>query len=125
MSWGFPSHKNTIFLTMRTNMTFPRWEKTSTGTGRPSAVHKQEGTVRDRNMCRLVTVERGLRLRRTKKGNVKENRQVNWALLLLSSSSSPLSSSTSSSSVSPLCRVSTLIFLRQTMSLGNTVLELF
>ena len=29
------------------------------------------------------------------------------------------------SSVSPLCRVSTLIFLRQTMSLGNTVLQLF
>jgi hypothetical protein len=28
-------------------------------------------------------------------------------------------------SVSPLCRVSTLIFLRQTMSLGNTVLQLF
>jgi hypothetical protein len=27
--------------------------------------------------------------------------------------------------VSPLCRVSTLIFLRQTMSLGNTVLQLF
>jgi len=30
-----------------------------------------------------------------------------------------------SSSVSPLCRVSTLIFLRQTMSLGNIVLQLF
>jgi hypothetical protein len=29
------------------------------------------------------------------------------------------------SSVSPLCRVSTLIFLRQTMSLGNTLLQLF
>ena len=29
------------------------------------------------------------------------------------------------SSVSPLCRVSTLIFLRQSMSLGNTVLQLF
>jgi hypothetical protein len=29
------------------------------------------------------------------------------------------------SSVSPLCKVSTLIFLRQTMSLGNTVLQLF
>ena len=28
-------------------------------------------------------------------------------------------------SVSPLCRVSTLIFLRKTMSLGNTVLQLF
>jgi len=42
-------------------------------------------------------------------------------LLLLSSSSS----SSSSSSVSPLCRVSTLVFLRQTMSLGNTVLQLF
>jgi len=28
-------------------------------------------------------------------------------------------------SVSPLCRVSTLIFLRQTMSLGNIVLQLF
>jgi hypothetical protein len=28
-------------------------------------------------------------------------------------------------SVSPLCRVSTLIFLRQTMSLRNTVLQLF
>jgi hypothetical protein len=26
---------------------------------------------------------------------------------------------------SPLCKVSTLIFLRQTMSLGNTVLQLF
>jgi hypothetical protein len=30
-----------------------------------------------------------------------------------------------SSSVSPLRRVSTFIFLRQTMSLGNTVLQLF
>jgi len=39
-----------------------------------------------------------------------------YSLLLLSSSSS---------SVSPLCRVSTLIFLRRTMSLGNTVLQLF
>jgi hypothetical protein len=29
------------------------------------------------------------------------------------------------SAVSPLCRVPTLIFLRQTMSLGNTVLQLF
>jgi len=29
------------------------------------------------------------------------------------------------SPVSPLCRVSTLIYLRQTMSLGNTVLQLF
>ena len=43
-------------------------------------------------------------------------------LLLLSSLSS--SSSYSSSSISPLCRVSTRIFLRQTMSLGNTVLQL-
>ena len=31
----------------------------------------------------------------------------------------------SSSSSSPLCRVFILIFLRQTMSLGNTVLQLF
>jgi hypothetical protein len=31
----------------------------------------------------------------------------------------------SSSSVSPLCKVFTLIFLRQTMSLGSTVLQLF
>ena len=30
-----------------------------------------------------------------------------------------------SSSLSPLCRVSTHIFLRQTMSLGNTLLQLF
>ena len=30
---------------MRTNiLTFPRWEKTSTGAGQPSAGHKQEGT---------------------------------------------------------------------------------
>ena len=36
-----------------------------------------------------------------------------------------LASSPSSSSVSPSCRISTLIFLRQTMSLGNTVLQLF
>ena len=36
-----------------------------------------------------------------------------------------LSSSSSSSSSSPLCRVFILIFLRQTMSLGNTVLQLF
>ena len=36
-----------------------------------------------------------------------------------------LSSSSSSSSSSPLCRVFTLIFLRQTMSLGNRVLQLF
>ena len=34
-------------------------------------------------------------------------------------------SSSSSSSSSPLCRVFILIFLRQTMSLGNTVLQLF
>ena len=40
-------------------------------------------------------------------------------LLLLSSSSS------SSSSSSPLCRVFILIFPRQTMSLGNKVLQLF
>jgi hypothetical protein len=44
---------------------------------------------------------------------------VSIPLLLL------LSSSSSSSLVSPLCRVTTLIFLRQTMSLGNTVLQLF
>ena len=43
-------------------------------------------------------------------------------LLLLSSSSS---SSLSSSSSSPLCRAFILIFLRQTMSLANTVLQLF
>ena len=36
-----------------------------------------------------------------------------------------LSSSSSSSSSYPLCRVFILIFLRQTMSLGNTVLQLF
>jgi hypothetical protein len=30
-----------------------------------------------------------------------------------------------SSSLSPLCRVSTHIFPRQTMSLGNTLLQLF
>jgi hypothetical protein len=36
-----------------------------------------------------------------------------------------LSSSSSSSSSSPLCRVFILVFLRQTMSLGNTVLQLF
>ena len=36
-----------------------------------------------------------------------------------------LSSSLSSSSSSPLCRVFILIFLRETMSLGNTVLQLF
>ena len=36
-----------------------------------------------------------------------------------------LSSSSSSSSSSPLCRVFILIFLRQTMSLENTVLQLF
>jgi len=29
------------------------------------------------------------------------------------------------SPISPLCRVSTLIFLRQTVSLGNTVMQLF
>jgi len=36
-----------------------------------------------------------------------------------------LSSSSSSSSTSTLCRVLIRIFLRQTMSLGNTVLQLF
>jgi hypothetical protein len=36
-----------------------------------------------------------------------------------------LSSSSSSSSLSPLCRVSTHTFPRQTMSLGNTLLQLF
>ena len=44
--------------------------------------------------------------------------QLNILLLLLSSSSS-------SSSSSPLCWVFILIFVRQTMSLGNTVLQLF
>ena len=39
--------------------------------------------------------------------------------------SQELSSSSSSSSSSPLCRVIILIFLRQTVSLGNTVLQLF
>ena len=39
-----------------------------------------------------------------------------WLLLLLISSPPPSS---------PLCRVFILIFLRQTMSLGNTVLQLF
>ena len=48
------------------------------------------------------------------KGDTEDN-----LLLLLSLPS------LSSSSVPPLCRVSTLIFLRQTMSLGNTVLQLF
>jgi hypothetical protein len=43
-----------------------------------------------------------------------------WPLLLLL-----LSSSSSSSSSSPLCRVSTHIFPRQTMSLRNTLLQLF
>ena len=37
----------------------------------------------------------------------------------------PVSSSSSSPPSSPLCRVFILIFLRQTMSLGNTVLQLF
>ena len=46
-------------------------------------------------------------------------------LLLLSSSSTSSSSSSSSSSPSPLCRLFILTFLRQTMSLGNTVLRLF
>jgi len=49
---------------------------------------------------------------------IAEKKQLNCddtkLLLLLSSSSS-----------SPLCRVFILIFLRQTMSLGNTVLQLF
>ena len=45
-------------------------------------------------------------------------------LLLLSSSSLSLSSSSLLSS-SPLCRLFILMFLRQTMSLGNTVLQLF
>jgi hypothetical protein len=44
---------------------------------------------------------------------------ISTSLLLLSSSSS------SSSSSSPLYRVFILIFVRQTMSLGNTVLQLF
>jgi len=47
--------------------------------------------------------------------------QLNILLLLLLLS---LSSSSSSSS-SPLCRVFIFIFLRRTMSLGNTVLQLF
>ena len=36
-----------------------------------------------------------------------------------------ISSSSSSSSLSPLCRVFIHIFLRQTMSIGNTVFQLF
>jgi hypothetical protein len=41
---GFPSHKNTTFLTMRTNiLTSPQWDKTATGFGEPSTSHQQEG----------------------------------------------------------------------------------
>ena len=46
---------------------------------------------------------------------------IRLLLLLLSSSTSLLSSSSSS----PLCRVFILIFLTQTMSLGNKMLQLF
>ena len=53
-------------------------------------------------------------------GTDRLSRNVGKELLLL------LSSSSSSSSLSsPLCRVFILIFLRQTMPLGNTVLQLF
>ena len=52
--------------------------------------------------------------------NRKMFHDLELLLLLLSSSSS-----SSASSSSPLCRVFILILLRQTMSLGNTVLQLF
>jgi hypothetical protein len=52
----------------------------------------------------------------------KDGTSLEWLILYLLLL---LLSSSSSSSVSPLCRVFTLTFLRQTMSLGNTVLQLF
>ena len=75
------------------------------GVGQPSASHEQEEKISTRN----------------------ESPSLSILLLLLSSSSSSSSSSLSlsSSSSSPLCRVFILIFLRQTMSLGNTELQLF
>jgi len=59
----------------------------------------------NKSQVSLITCENGA-------GNLGHRCMRHWLLLLLSS-------------VSPLCRVSTLIFLRRTMSLGNTVLQLF
>ena len=67
-----PRNKNVPFVWMCTNIvTFSRWEQTSRGTGQPSAGHKQEGIVRDRNMCRLVIVECALGLRGAREWCVK------------------------------------------------------
>jgi hypothetical protein len=41
---GFPSHKNTVFLTMPSSIfTFPQCEKTSVGVRESSTSHKLEG----------------------------------------------------------------------------------
>jgi hypothetical protein len=43
MSQVFSSHKDTIILTMRMNiLTFPQWQKISTGVGKASASHQGE-----------------------------------------------------------------------------------
>jgi len=54
--------------------------------------------------------------------NMLCHNRMNYTKLVILLSSSISSSSSSSS---PLCRVSTHIFLRQTMSLRNTLLQLF
>ena len=64
MARGFPNHKNTTFLTRRANiLTFQRWVITSAGSGWPSGGHEQEEEKRESKMCRLVIIERVLRLR--------------------------------------------------------------
>jgi hypothetical protein len=44
----FPSHKNVIHLTMRTNiLTFPRWKNTSAGAGQPQTGRSRRGRCED------------------------------------------------------------------------------
>jgi len=127
----FSSHTNFTFLTMRSStLTSPRWTKIPLqyDSHQPAIISKVQ--EKERQMCKLVFIETGLRLglgieeRICKENSVTVVGVPVWVvglllLLLLSSSSS------SPSSLSPLCRVFILIFLRQTLSLGNTVLQLF
>jgi len=62
---GFPSHKNTKFLTTNTKiLTLPPWEKASTAIGQQTIGHYQEGTgERERKFSGLMIIECRPRLR--------------------------------------------------------------
>ena len=117
---SFSSHTNFMFLTIRTStLTYPRRTKIPLqyNSQQPATINKVQEM--ERQMCRLVFVQTGPGVG----GSVTVLGVRVWVvcffffllLLLLSSSSSS----------SPLCRVFILIFLRQTLSLWNRVLQLF